>query len=88
MPNRSPWSPERVAQHAQTYPPDEKAKRNRLAQQRYRKVHAKRIAKVRTITNMLLRGEINVDELLALLKRRQKRRAAKAKRAGAFNLRE
>jgi hypothetical protein len=73
------WGKEREAQHRAKYPPAEKGERNRTAQARYRKYHAKQIAAARRLANILLhhdtamaaralRGFFSEDEVRGLCK--------------------
>ena len=50
-----PWSRERRAQHRARFPPEERATRNKEAQARYRDRHAEDRARVRRVTNVLMR---------------------------------
>jgi len=50
-----PWRLERRAQHEARFPPEEKPARNKAAQARYRERYADDRARVRTVTNVLMR---------------------------------
>ena len=62
----SPWSKLRTAQHHASYPPEERAERNRLAQARYRERHAKRQAEARAIISILMRQSWNAADVKRL----------------------
>ena len=61
MARRAEWNEE--AAHRAAFPPGEKRERNRLAQARFREAHARHIAAVREITNILVRRSERYDDI-------------------------
>jgi hypothetical protein len=60
------WSRERSAQHYGRYPIEQRGERNKAAQARYRRRHAKRDARVRIVVNILRRQRHHHDDLARL----------------------
>jgi hypothetical protein len=57
------WSKGRSERHYALYPPEEKARRNRLAQVNYRKRNANCLKHVGTVTNILKRQSSHYDDI-------------------------
>jgi hypothetical protein len=79
-----PWSQLRHEQWRSRHPSKPRSAQRRLAQARYRKLHAKKIAQVREISNLLLREAEyhgDIERLGKALRSRLTREGIKALRA-------